>query len=102
MDKFKNGRSYHGYDEIMGGKLKGATDRQDYFYFFCPKYPDNQIMCILEYGEHTRENENPYNDKCKSMVLLWCSNCIVKNAEIQILLKVQIQGGREVSTQKNC
>ena len=83
MDKFNNGKPYHGSDQIMRGKLKGATDNQDYFYFFCPKCPDKEIVRILEYGEHTRDNVNPYNDHCKSkakygftlVFKLFCEKC---------------------------
>ena len=67
----------------MEGKLTGATDNQDYFYFFCPNCPDNEILRILEYGEHVRKNVNPYNDKCKSkakygfalVFKLFCEKC---------------------------
>ena len=84
MTAFNNGKPYHGSDDIMDGKLKGATDSQDYFYFFCPKCPDNEMMRILEYGEHgTREAQNRYNDKCKSkakygfslVLKLHCEKC---------------------------
>jgi hypothetical protein len=66
MTKFNNGKPYHGSKEIRGGKLKGSTDETDYFYFFCPKCPDNEIVRILEYGVHEKKAENPYNEKCKS------------------------------------
>ena len=83
MEKFNNGMPYHGSNEIMGGKLKGATDQEDYFYFFCPKCSDNQIMRILEYGEHAFKNENEYNYNCKSrakygftlVFKLYCEKC---------------------------
>ncbi len=38
MTKFNNGKPYHGSNAVEGGKLKGATDT-DYFYFFLSKMP---------------------------------------------------------------
>jgi predicted RNA-binding Zn-ribbon protein involved in translation (DUF1610 family) len=83
MPKFNNGKPYHGSDKIMKGKLQGATDAADYFYFFCPNCPDNEIMRLLEYGEHSRESVNPYNDKCNRkakygftlVFRLFCEKC---------------------------
>ena len=66
MPKFNGGRPYHGSKAVADGKLRGATDQSDYFYFFCPKCPDDEMMRILEYGVHAQEPENPYNSKCKS------------------------------------
>ena len=66
MARFNNGKPYHGSEEVIDGKLKGATDATDYFYFFCPKCPNNEIMRILEYGVHSEETKNPYNKSCKS------------------------------------
>jgi predicted RNA-binding Zn-ribbon protein involved in translation (DUF1610 family) len=45
--EFNNGRPFHGC-EVEEGRLMGATDT-DYFYFFCPKCGDSQIMQILDY-----------------------------------------------------
>lgn len=66
MPKFNNGKPYHGSGEVSGGKLKGATDGTDYFYFFCPHCEGNEVMRIIEYGEHTVKGENPYNLDFKS------------------------------------
>jgi len=83
MQIFNNGKPYHGSEHISEGKLKGATDRNDYFYYFCPKCPDNEILRLLEYGEHDTQNENPYNNQCKSnakygftlVFKLFCEKC---------------------------
>jgi predicted nucleic-acid-binding Zn-ribbon protein len=66
MPNFNNGKPYHGSDAIAMGKLKGATGETDYFYFFCPKCKNNEIVRILEYRVHSEEPENPYNELCKS------------------------------------
>ena len=66
MLKFNGGNPYHGSGAVKKGQLKGATGETDYFYFFCPKCPDKQIVRILEYGVHAEEAENPYNKDCKS------------------------------------
>ena len=83
MDKFNNGKSYHGSNEIQKGQLKGATCETDYFYFFCPKCPDQEIMRILEYGIHAQEPDNEYNEFFKSkakfgftlVFKLFCEKC---------------------------
>lgn len=66
MPKFNNGKPYHGSTDVTGGKLRGATDATDYFYFFCPKCPSDEIMRVLEYDVHAEEPENRYNSECKS------------------------------------
>lgn len=66
MTKFNNGRPYHGSSEVENGKLKGATGETDYFYFFCPKCPDDEIVRILEYSEHIANKDNSYNTKTSS------------------------------------
>ena len=66
MSKFNNGKPYHGSDKVKKGKLQGATDATDYFYFFCPECPDREIMRILEYRGHAKEDINKYDAHCKS------------------------------------
>jgi predicted RNA-binding Zn-ribbon protein involved in translation (DUF1610 family) len=83
MQKFNNEKPYHGSDKVTKGKLHGATDATDYFYFFCPNCSDNEIMRVLEYGEQSRDDENPYNDKFKRkakygftlVFKLFCEKC---------------------------
>ena len=82
MKKFNNGRPYHGSPQMQGGRLKGATDT-DYFYFFCPTCPNSQIMRILDYVVKDQEEDNPYNKgfrkKAKKGFTLvfqvYCENC---------------------------
>src|SRR4030042_1814302 len=100
MSKFNNGKPYHGSDEVMKGKLQGATDATDYFYFFCPKCPNNEIMRILEYGEHTKEDINEYNAHCKSkakygftlVFKLHCEKC--EHSDFVKVSNIGWQGGK--------
>jgi hypothetical protein len=55
-----------GSEAMEGGKLKGATDTE-YFYFFCPKCPDNQILRILDFEIVRDEAENTYNSESQSV-----------------------------------
>ena len=66
MKSFNQGKGYHGSKHVEDGKLKGATDHTDYFYFFCPKCPDDEIVRILEYDVHAEQAENEYNNDWKS------------------------------------
>ena len=83
MKKFNRGRPYHGSEAISHGKLRGATDNTDYFYFFCPKCPNQEILRVLDYGVHEEEPINPYDGQLKSKVdngftlafKLYCENC---------------------------
>ena len=58
MGSFNNGKPYHGSEQVIHGKLKGATGETDYFYFFCPRCPDNEVVRILEYGVRRRGRES--------------------------------------------
>lgn len=62
-NKFNSGKPYHGSPAVQNGKLTGATDQTDYFYFFCPKCSGKQIMRILEYGVQEETEENRYNSE---------------------------------------
>lgn len=65
MKKFNGGKPYHGSENVSDGKLKGATDT-DYFYFFCPKCPESEILRVLDYEVRHEQAANPYNDQLKS------------------------------------
>lgn len=73
----------HGSDLIANGNLKGATDRGDYFYFFCPTCPDNWALRIVRPDKLKEEPGNRYNDDCKSKAQstfifgfeLFCEKC---------------------------
>jgi len=54
MTEFNNGKPYHGSSMVEGGKLTGATGRNDYFFFLCPRCRDSQVLQILEYEERFR------------------------------------------------
>lgn len=100
MRESNDGKPYHGSDQVIKGKLKGATAETDYFYFFCPKCSDNEIVRILEYGVHTEVPENPYNKDCKSKAKyrftlafkLHCEQC--SHTDFVKISNVGWQGGR--------
>ncbi len=60
MTKFNGGKPYHGSATVDGGKLRGATDT-DYFYFFCPKCEGEEMLRILDYEVRHEEAGNPDN-----------------------------------------
>ncbi len=39
----------HGTEAVQSGRLRGATDATDYFYFFCPTCPGDHLLRILDY-----------------------------------------------------
>ncbi len=55
----------HGTDNVMEGRLRGATDVTEYFYFFCPKCPDDRLLRILDCCFTKDEKGNKYNDTYK-------------------------------------
>ena len=87
MPKFNNGKPYHGSSDVQRGKLQGSTAETDYFYFFCPKCPNKQLLRILDYCVHAEEAENPYNDQVSKKAKrgftlafeLYCENCKFKD-----------------------
>ena len=98
MNKFNNGKSYHGSDAASAGGLRGATDT-DYFYFFCPKCRGRRVMRILEHGIHDQKAENPYNKffsvKAKSgftlVFKLRCEKC--RHTDFVKISNMGCQGG---------
>lgn len=47
--EFNRGNPFHGSKSVEGGKLRGGTDT-DYFYFLCPACSDSTILRILDYA----------------------------------------------------
>ena len=45
--------------------MRGATDVTEYFYFFCPKCPDDRLLRILDCCFTKDEKGNKYNDTYK-------------------------------------
>jgi hypothetical protein len=99
MIKFNNGKPFHGSEAVMNGQLEGATGKTDYFFFFCPKCPDHQIMRVLDYGILRELPENPANEifekkAAKAFVLgfkLYCENC--KHKDFVKIDNIGLQGG---------
>jgi len=73
----------HGSEHVEGGKLRGATDRTDYFYFFCPRCSDDRVLRILDFKALREESGSKYNDQCRSKARrtfgfgfeLFCEQC---------------------------
>jgi len=55
----------HGSEAVEAGRLRGATDRTDYFYFFCPECPGDRLLRILDYQVTRDDKENEYNASSK-------------------------------------
>lgn len=64
MSKFNAGKPYHGSAAVNGGRLRGASDI-DYFYFFCPSCPGDEIMRVLDLEVRHEQPDNPYNADLK-------------------------------------
>src|SRR4030043_670811 len=95
------------FNRLRSGPFEGpaivippALPEDTYFYFFCPKCPDREIMRILEYGEHAKEAVNEYNAHCKSkakygftlVFKLYCEKC--GHSDFVKLSNTGWQGGR--------
>src|ERR1041385_873081 len=76
-------RPTHGSEHVESGKLRGATDRTDYFYFFCPRCPGDRILRVLDFDTLREDSGSKYNDKCRSKARrtfgfgfeLFCEKC---------------------------
>jgi hypothetical protein len=96
----------HGSQAIQGGKLRGATDNTDYFYFFCPKCEGNNIMRLLDYTIHEENEKNRYDDlpeinskSAKEFTLqfkLHCERC--KHSDTVKISNMGWQGGDHSKT----
>ncbi len=99
MQKFNKGKAYHGSESVMNGGLKGSTDT-NYFYFFCPKCPDQEIMRVLDYEVRAEHPENPYNTELspkasKGFTLafkVYCQKC--KHTDFVKISNMGWQGGK--------
>ncbi len=97
---FNDGRDYHGSERVQEGRLTGATGATDYFYFYCPECPDHEIMRILEYGVHQKEELNEYNEQCESkakygftlVFKLYCEKCGL--TDFVKITNMGLQGGK--------
>lgn len=89
----------HGTSAISGGNLTGTTDT-DYFYFFCPKCRDRQILRILDYavrlespgGEHYPDEKPRQARDFVFTLKLYCPKCKLK--DLVKIGNVGWQGGR--------
>ena len=77
----KNKVHYHGSDEVQKGKLTGQTDT-DYFYFYCPRCGDTQILQVLDYKigkdgpvEYSRESRSKAKRDFTIIFELYCPEC---------------------------
>lgn len=81
MKKFNRGKPFHGSENISSGKLTGTTDT-DYFYFFCPKCGDTQILQILDFTvmlegpvEYAKEDRKKAKKDFALAFELYCPQC---------------------------
>ena len=73
----------HGTDAVMEGRLRGATDGTDYFYFFCPECRDDRLLRVPDFQITKDEKGNKYNAKrrrkaVRSFIIAFeitCENC---------------------------
>ena len=79
--KFNSGKPYHGSSAVEGGKLKGQTDT-DYFYFLCPRCADNTVLQILDYDvvkdgpvEYAPEDRTKAKRDFILVFQIYCTSC---------------------------
>ena len=81
MHTFNGGKPYHGSEDVTGGKLRGQTD-SDYFYFLCPHCADNTVLQILDFTvredgpvRYAPENRPKAKRDFTIVLKLWCRTC---------------------------
>ncbi|WP_347985858.1 hypothetical protein [Methylomonas sp. AM2-LC] len=76
-------------EAVEEGKLRGATDYSEFFYFFCPKCEGDKILRLLDYRLTENSEKNRYDgekigqqnikSKCAKGFTLqfqcYCENC---------------------------
>lgn len=74
---------FHGSDAVTDGRLRGATDSTDHFYFICPKCGGDSILRLLDYKITNEQKGSKYNSELKSKASrsftfsfkLFCEQC---------------------------
>jgi len=96
--EFNDGEPFHGSEDISDGKLTGTTDT-DYFYFFCPKCGDTQILQILDFGivkegpvEYAKEHRSKAKKDFIIAFKLYCPKC--KLLDFVKVSNIGWQGGK--------
>jgi hypothetical protein len=81
MHAFNGGKPYHGSKAVAGGKLRGLTD-SDYFYFLCPCCADNTVLQIVDFTvrddgpvKYAPENRPKAKRDFTIVLKLWCHTC---------------------------
>jgi predicted RNA-binding Zn-ribbon protein involved in translation (DUF1610 family) len=66
---------------VSGGKLVGRTGDTEYFFFTCPKCPDEQVMRVLDYEFRddappiVRDEKKVPKKHFNLAFSLYCPNC---------------------------
>jgi len=105
ISKFNDGKPYHGSKAVTGGRLRGATDT-DYFYFFCPHCAGDEILRVLDYEVRYCSPENDYDNEispkaASAFVLamkLYCESC--QHTDFVKISNVGWQGGQHLDALK--